>query len=672
MKTLSLLLLLGLSLGAQTQPVVRLPPLTPLITAASATGPQTGSAVKINNLGAYGTLTITGSSITGSPSGCQIVLTAQQSTGTVASSATATQAFTPANSYQAFAITPSQGATADALIATYSCSSLYPSTGTITVGFDPVDVVQIQGTVPVSGTFWQATQPVSIASMPTTAVTGTFWQATQPVSAASLPLPTGAATSANQLTANTSLSSIDGKTPALGQALAAASVPVVLPAAQITTLTPPTTVTVQQSTASNLKVDPSGVTSPISAASLPLPSGAATAAKQPALGTAGTPSADVITVQGATSMTAIKVDGSAVTQPVSGTVTITPSGTQTVSGTVTVQQSTASSLKVDLSGTAANATAIKVDNSAVTQPISAASLPLPSGAATDVAQGSTTSGQTGGLVQGAVTTAAPTYTTAKTNPLSLTTAGALRVDGSASTQPVSISGNQAVNVAQMNGVATSMGNGTTDTGTQRVSLSSDSTGQVKLATGSNTIGALTANQSVNVAQVNGATASTAATGVQKVGVVGNAGAAFDAATGAAPPANAVLLGGLGSGATGGFVTAVPVCDTFAAVNISTATTTLLVTGTSGRHVRVCSLNLVAGAAQNVTLISGTGSTCGTGTAAIIGSTTASSGWNFAANGGIALGNGIGTVLRTVATGDSICAVTSAAAQLSGSLAYTIY
>lgn len=59
---------------------------------------------------------------------------------------------------------------------------------------------------------------------------------------------------------------------------------------------------------------------PISAASLPLPSGAATAAKQPALGTAGTASADVITVQGISSMTALKVDGSAVTQPVAGDV----------------------------------------------------------------------------------------------------------------------------------------------------------------------------------------------------------------------------------------------------------------------------------------------------------------------------------------------------------------
>lgn len=58
-----------------------------------------------------------------------------------------------------------------------------------------------------------------------------------------------------------------------------------------------------------------------------LPSGASTSAKQPALGTAGTPSADVITVQGVTSMTALKVDGSAVTQPVSGTVTANLSAT---------------------------------------------------------------------------------------------------------------------------------------------------------------------------------------------------------------------------------------------------------------------------------------------------------------------------------------------------------
>jgi hypothetical protein len=82
-------------------------------------------------------------------------------------------------------------------------------------------------------------------------------------------------------------------------------------------------------------VDGSGVTQPVSAASLPLPTGAATAAKQPALGTAGTASADVITVQGVASMTAVKVDGSAVTQPVSD-----GGGSLTVDGTVTANAGT--------------------------------------------------------------------------------------------------------------------------------------------------------------------------------------------------------------------------------------------------------------------------------------------------------------------------------------------
>ncbi len=40
----------------------------------------------------------------------------------------------------------------------------------------------ITGSVATTGTYWQATQPVSLATAPTTPVTGTFWQATQPVS----------------------------------------------------------------------------------------------------------------------------------------------------------------------------------------------------------------------------------------------------------------------------------------------------------------------------------------------------------------------------------------------------------------------------------------------------------------------------------------------------------
>lgn len=53
-----------------------------------------------------------------------------------------------------------------------------------------------------------------------------------------------------------------------------------------------------------------------------------------------------------------------------------------------------------------------------------------------------------------------------------------------------LTANQSVNNAQISGTTTSVSNGTTDAGTQRVTLSSDSTGQVKLATGANVIGSI--------------------------------------------------------------------------------------------------------------------------------------------------------------------------------------
>lgn len=84
------------------------------------------------------------------------------------------------------------------------------------------------------------------------------------------------------------------------------------------------------------------------------------------------------------------------------------------------------------------------------------------------------------------------------------------VDGTTVSQAVAVdaSGNLSTNLGKVAGTAVDTANGTTTAGTQRVTISSDSTGQVKLATGANTIGALTANQSVNTAQVAGTTTDT--------------------------------------------------------------------------------------------------------------------------------------------------------------------
>jgi hypothetical protein len=73
--------------------------------------------------------------------------------------------------------------------------------------------------IPVSGTFFQATQPVSIASTvpvsiaSTVPVSGTFFQATQPVSIASTVAVSDSTTQSKIDTTNSTLSTIDGKVP---------------------------------------------------------------------------------------------------------------------------------------------------------------------------------------------------------------------------------------------------------------------------------------------------------------------------------------------------------------------------------------------------------------------------------------------------------------------------
>jgi hypothetical protein len=137
------------------------------------------------------------------------------------------------------------------------------------------------------------------------------------VSASALPLPTGAATSVLQTSGNTSLSTIatnTGNIPAKGQALTSASMPVVLPASQITTLTPPTTVTVTQSLGSNLHVDIDNfpATQPVSLATLP-----ALAAGSNAIGS-------------------VSVSNFPATQAISATSLPLPTGASTAAGLTTI------------------------------------------------------------------------------------------------------------------------------------------------------------------------------------------------------------------------------------------------------------------------------------------------------------------------------------------------
>lgn len=102
-----------------------------------------------------------------------------------------------------------------------------------------------------------------------------------------------------------------------------------------------------------------------------------------------------------------------------------------------------------------------------------------------ISQEATTSGIKGLTAFGAVTTNAPSYSTTKSDALSLDTSGLLRIslkDTPANTNKflvtpdsVALPANQSVNISQINGVTPLMGNGTTGTGSQRVTIASDNT-----------------------------------------------------------------------------------------------------------------------------------------------------------------------------------------------------
>jgi len=256
-------------------------------------------------------------------------------------------------------------------------------------------------TQPVSGTFWQATQPVSIATMPTTPVTGTFWQATQPVSAAALPLPSGASTSAKQ--------------PALGTAgTASADVLTVQGIAGMVAL----------------KVDGSGVTQPVSVASLPLPSGAATE----------TTLTGVLTTSAFQAR--VPVNGQAA---MSGSVPVVIASNQSVlpindnAGSLTIDSTQLPAAlvsgRLDVNIGASTSIAVTGTFWQATQPVSAASLPLPTGAATETTLAAVSGKLPAALVGG-------------------------RLDS---------------NVGAINNVTPLMGNGVTGTGSLRVTIASDNT-----------------------------------------------------------------------------------------------------------------------------------------------------------------------------------------------------
>ena len=108
------------------------------------------------------------------------------------------------------------------------------------------------------------------------------------------------------------------------------------------------------------------------------------------------------------------------------------------------------------------------------------------------------------------------------------------------------------------------------------------------------------------------------------------------------------------------------CDNFKPVS-TTANAQIITAGGPTQFIYVCSYNLTIGTAETVSMVEGTGATCGTGTAAMVGGTTAAAGVSI---GSINYGGGSGVVTRTVTAGDNVCLLKSGAGTLAGVVGWT--
>lgn len=283
--------------------------------------------------------------------------------------------------------------------------------------------------------------------------------------------------------------------------------------------------------------------------------------------------------------------------------------------------------------------------------------------------------------------------------------------------PDALPANQSVNVAQVNGVTTLTGAGATGTGSQRETVAQDTStiagsapgtagtasanvltiqgvtsmtpvqvsqataanlnATVVLAAGSALAGKVGIDQTtvgttngVSLAQIGTGTVSTSATGVQRVGIAGNANATLDQAPGSAVPTNALQIG-----ITDGTSTRVPFADpcgykawTYYPVNVSS--NTQIVAGSGSTKVYVCKAAFPPQAAAvnfNIVESATSGNACATSPTGMLGGATAALGANVVINGGYILPADGRAWAVTATGGDAMCIFTSAA--VSGVIAY---
>ena len=119
-----------------------------------------------------------------------------------------------------------------------------------------------------------------------------------------------------------------------------------------------------------------------------------------------------------------------------------------------------------------------------------------------------------------------------------------------------------------------------------------------------------------------------------------------------------LINGQGSNGTG----VVIACDTQAKISTATISDTLIVTGIAGKNIYVCGLSFSSAGTTTITLETSAASSCAS-------PITITGAYRLIAGTAIVYGSGIGTVLRTTATGQSLCINNTVAIGVGGVVSY---
>jgi hypothetical protein len=314
----------------------------------------------------------------------------------------------------------------------------------------------------------------------------------------------------------------------------------------------------------------------------------------------GSNAANKVTV---TAGNALKVDGSAVTQPVSGNIT-----------TVTTVSTVSASRTVGNAGGVLDA---------IGQNVTAPANWLQTGCQFNTTPTTISSGS-GSPIQ--CTNAGLLLTSAIIN-------GTVTVNGSGTTQPTSVAAGQIVNGADV-----ALG-ATTDAACAG--------------------GGSTCTLEARTAHLENLIASSIPAGTNLIGNVGSA-------TGSAPPSAAVYLGGNASGATGGQLKGLITCDSHAKFDATTTGYVTLVPGVASRKIYVCGYILgTGGTATNLDLSEDTVTNCTNAPA------TLTPVWQLLANDKIGTQAAFWTGLITSTNGNYICIHASAGNSHQAEIWYTI-